>query len=79
MCVSQDKLKAKNVKWMIEWHTKEMIADNSIQIHSNKVCRPSACTAHDAKMAKTEPVAEDRTLKFPELKYFLWASCNINK
>jgi hypothetical protein len=48
-----------------------MIADNSIQIHSNKVCRPSACTAHDAKMAKTEPVAEDRTLKFPELKYFL--------
>ena len=47
MCLIQDKMKAKNVEWMIDWHNKEMIADNSIQIHSNKVRRPSACTAHD--------------------------------
>lgn len=63
MCVGQDKLKAKNVEWLIDWHTKEMIAKNSIQIYSNKVWRPSACTAHDVTMTKSEPVAEDRNLK----------------
>jgi len=36
MCVSQDKLKAKNIEWLIDWHTKEMIAENSIQLIAKK-------------------------------------------
>jgi len=69
MCVSQDKLKDKNVEWVIDWHTKEMIAENSIQF-KQKVRRRSVCTEHYVKIAKTEPVAEDRNLKFPDIKIF---------
>ena len=46
-----------------------MIAENSIQF-KQKVRRRSVCTEHYVKIAKTEPVAEDRNLKFPDIKIF---------
>jgi len=47
-----------------------MIAENSIQFIEKKSTRPSVCTEHDVKMAKTESVAENRNLKIPDLKIF---------